>query len=188
MSDVKSEFDNTETLDQFSRGLENKTNSQVADELIALELEERRLDLEIKREQVAGIKAKRAAKLDEARAKLMATYQFLASRKANQDNCNHRKGGIGREAVMQGQGTDAMYAVIKHGKPNGTWMVVCERCHKEWHQEFRIQGVLIEAAIPNQTEFTQAINFPSDNSPSRSGNFQFTIDPSFVKDGKYAAH
>ena len=71
-SEIKSEFDNTETLDQFSKGLETKTNSQVADELVALELEEKRLDLEIKREQVAKIKAQRAAKLEEAQAKLQS--------------------------------------------------------------------------------------------------------------------
>jgi len=71
-----SEFDN-ETVQQT---LESKTNAQVAAELAALELEEKQLDLEIKRETVSKIRAQRQAKLDEARAKLMATRQFLAQR------------------------------------------------------------------------------------------------------------
>src|SRR5438874_4566516 len=100
----KNEFDNTESLDTFAKGLDSKTNAEVSAELQALELEEKRLDLEIKRESVARIRAQRAAKLEEARAKLIATKQFLAQREANQANCNHRKGGIGAEAVMRGQG------------------------------------------------------------------------------------
>lgn len=101
-------------LSSFEESLQNKTNAEVADELTALDREMAELDLEIKREQVAKIKAARQAKLDETRAKLIATQQFLTQRKAIQDNCNHRKGGIGAESVMRGQGTDPMYAVIKH--------------------------------------------------------------------------
>jgi hypothetical protein len=170
---MSSEFDNTETLDQFSKGLETKTNAQVADELSSLELEEKRLDLEIKRETVASIRAKRASQLGEARAKSLATRQFLAQRAAQQANCNHRKGGIGHEAVMRGQGTDAMYSVWKHKQPNGTWFVLCSRCGKEWHQEFRVQGRLIEAGTPG---FLDAINYPSDNSPSGSAVFNYQQD------------
>jgi hypothetical protein len=168
---MSSEFDNDVV----------KTDAEVAAELAMLELEEKRLDLELKREAVAKNRAARSAKLEEARSKLLSIYQFLASRKASQDNCNHRKGGIGREAVMQGQGTDAMYAVIKHQLPNGVWSVTCERCHKEWKGEFRIGSVLIEPAVPSKEEFVQAIAFPTDNSPSRSGQFYFNITPEYAQ-------
>jgi len=163
----KSEFDNTETLDTFSKGLETKTNAQLADDLLTLEREEKMLDLEIKREQVASIKAKRSAKLDEARAKNLATRQFLAQREAIQKNCNHRKGGIGAESVMRGQGTDAMYAVFKHKLPNGRYFVLCSRCGKEWHPGFPMLG---EKETPG---YQEAINFPTDNSPSGSSTFLF---------------
>ena len=167
MSTNKSEFDSTETLDAFSKSLYSKTDAEVAAELAALELEEKRLDLEIKREQVTKIHALRSAKLEEARAKLMATRQFLAQREAIQANCNHRKGGIGAEAVMRGQGTDAMYGVFKHKKPNGRWFVLCGRCGKEWHQGYELLG---EKETPG---FKEMINAPSDNSPSGSSTFMF---------------
>jgi hypothetical protein len=170
---MNSEFDNEQST---PLSMEAKTNAQLADELSALELEEKQLDLEIKRETVSKIRAQRSAQREEARAKSLAVRQFIAQRKAQQDNCNHRKGGIGHESVMRGQGTDAMYAVWKHKQPNGTWLVLCSRCGKEWRGEFRVQGRLIEAAVPSQTEFLQAINFPSDNSPSGSSSFQYQLE------------
>jgi len=164
---MSNEFDSTETLDQFSKSLESKTNADVAAELAALEMEEKRLDLEIKREQVSKIRAQRAAKLEEARAKLIATKQFLAQREANQANCNHRKGGIGAEAVMRGQGTDAMYAVFKHKLPCNRYFVLCSRCGKEWHPAQPLFGI---KATPG---YDEAIRFPSDNTPSGSSTFMF---------------
>lgn len=171
-----SEFDkNDETLDQFSKGLEEKTNADVVSELAALEMEEKRLDLEIKREQVAKIRALRSAKLEEARAKLIATKQFLAQREANQKNCNHRKGGIGAEAVMRGQGTDAMYAVFKHKLPNGRYFVLCSRCGKEWHAPFPL------LKIKGTPGYEEAINYPTDNSPSGSSTFLFEKEDAFAE-------
>jgi len=163
----KSEFDNTETLDVFSKGLETKTNAQLADDLLALEREEKMLDLEIKRETVAKIRAQRSAKLEEARSKNMAVLQFLAQREAIYKNCNHRKGGIGAEAVMRGQGTDAMFAVVKHKLPNGRYFVLCMRCGHEWHPAFPLLG---QKETPG---YQEAINYPTDNSPSSSSTFLF---------------
>jgi hypothetical protein len=157
----QSEFDDSQL------NLQAKTNAQLSAELQELELEEKQLDLEIKRETVAKIRSQRAAKLEEARSKLLATRQFLAQRKAVQDNCRHRKGGIGAEAVMRGEGTSAMYCVAKHKKPNGRWMVMCMRCGAEWHQGYEL---LNEAETPG---FREAIQWPTDNSPSGSSTFLF---------------
>ena len=162
-----SEFDTNNSVEQFANTLPTKTNAQLVDELTALELEEKQLDLEIKRETVAKIRAQRASKLEEARSKLRATLQFLAQREANQKNCNHRKGGIGAEAVMRGQGTSAMYSVTKHKKPNGRWFVLCNRCGKEWHQGYELLG---EKETPG---FQEAIQYPSDNTPSGSSTFLY---------------
>lgn len=154
-------------LSSFEETLQSKTNADVADQLAALELEEKQLDLELKREKVAKIKAERSTKLEEARAKLIATRQFLAQRKAIQDNCNHRKGGIGAESVMRGQGTDPMYAVIKHKLPNGRYFVLCQRCGREWTPAFPLLGQL------ETPGYQDAINYPTDNSPSGSSTFLF---------------
>ena len=162
-----SEFDKNESVSEFVAGLPAKTQAEIGAELAALELEEKTLDLEIKRETVAKIRSQRQAKLEEGRAKLIATRQFLAQREANQKNCNHRKGGIGAEAVMRGQGTSAMYSVTKHKKPNGRWFVLCNRCGKEWHQGYEL---LNEKETPG---FQDAIQFPSDNTPSGSSTFLY---------------
>lgn len=177
MSSEKNEFERLETLDtleEFTESLQSKTNANVLAEEAAVDLEMRQLKLVIMREQVASIKAKHNAKYEEGQSKLLAIRQFLATREANRDKCNHRKGGMGADAVVHGQGTDAMFAVIKHGKPNGTWMVLCARCGKEWHQDFYVQGVLVEAGT-GEEEFRKAINLPTDSSPSKSSSFEYRI-------------
>jgi hypothetical protein len=156
-----------DNLSNFENTLEAKTNAEVAAELTALELEEKQLDLEIKRETVAKIRAQRQTKLDEGRAKIAATIQFLAQRNANQENCNHRKGGIGAESVMHGQGTSAMYAVAKFKKPNGGYMVLCMGCGKEFHQGHELLG---EKETPG---FASAIQWPTDNTGGGASTFLF---------------
>jgi hypothetical protein len=163
----KSEFDKTESVQQFAEGLASQTNADVVTQLAALELEEKQLDLEIKREQVAKIKSQRNAKLDENRAKQIATKQFLANREANQEHCNHRKGGSGAGAVINGEGTDQNYAVIKHKMPNGTYSIFCQRCGREWHAPFPKLG------IEGSKDYRWALNLPSDNVPSGSSTFLF---------------
>lgn len=179
MSDKQSEFDkNTEvieSLDQFEETLYSKSNEQLDDDLKMQEKEMRELRLVLMRDQAATIKARISDKLARFEAQNLATRQFLATRKAIQDHCNHRKGGIGHQSVINGEGTDAMYCVIKHKKPNGTFMILCARCGKEWHGPFYVSGELIEEATPG---YENAISFPTDSSPSGSGQFQFFIaDP-----------
>lgn len=171
---MSNEFDNPDLKD-FTSALESKTNATVLSELAELEMEEKRLDLEIKREQVAKIRAQRSAKLEEARSKMIATKQFLAQREANQENCNHHKGGIGAEAVMRGQGSDAMYAVIKHRLPCNRYMILCQRCGKEWHPAQPLFGIKATAG------YDEALRFTTDNSPSSSSTFIFERTDSFAE-------
>jgi hypothetical protein len=165
MSDTTNEFDTP--VPQIVAGIENKTNADILAELSALELEEKALDLEIKRETVAKIRAQRQSKLEETRSKTLATLQFLMQRRMNQENCNHRKGGIGAEAVMRGQGSDAMYSVIKHKLPHGKHFVLCQRCGAEWHPPVPILGE------PGTPGWKEAVSWPTDNSPSGSSTFLF---------------
>jgi hypothetical protein len=161
-----SEFNNP-GLKDFTSTLETKTNADVSAQLIALELEEKQLDLEIKRESVSKIRAQRAAKLDEARAKIQSVMQFLATRRANQESCNHRKGGQGHQAVIRGEGTDANHCVIKHKMPNGKFQIFCQRCGREWIAPFPKLG------IEGSPDYLWALQLPSDNTPSGSSTFLF---------------
>jgi hypothetical protein len=152
---------------ELTSPLESKTNADVLADLAALELEEKQLDLEIKRESVAKIRAQRENKLAEHRAKMVAVVQFLAQRKAIQEHCNHRKGGIGAGAVINGEGSDPMYSIFKHKLPDGKYMVLCSRCGREWRAGNKILN------IPETPGFSEAINWPTDNSPSGSSTFLF---------------
>lgn len=154
--------------------MESRSDSQLKDEAAALDLEMKQLDIELKRDQVASIKAKRNAALEIARTKYIATMQFLANREANQKRCNHRKGGRGPDAVMRGQGSAAEYAIIHHGLPNGGLMALCQRCNKEWHpaNRWNTEGGVLKP-IPATEGWEWAIGVNTDNSPSRSSTFLF---------------
>ena len=147
--------------------LDKKTDAQIAADLDRLNREERELDLELKREQVATLKAKRTAQLERARSAQTAIIQYMAQREAQQRACNHLKGGTGAEAFIRGQGDSPYYAVIKHKKPNGKWMVLCQRCNREWHEGSPKTG---ELETPG---FQEAIRFNTNNSTSSSTTFLF---------------
>lgn len=175
--------------------LENKTNSQIAAELSVLEVEARKIDLEHKKQEIkyreqemkrnetrakidehdwAKIESAYNAAKEAARAKTLATLQFLAQRKANQDRCNHRKGGRGPDAVMRGIGDDSNRSVIFHKLPAGGTMVLCQRCGKEWHpaNKWNTENGKL-APIPATPGWDEAIQFNTDNSPSGSSTFLF---------------
>ena len=147
--------------------LDTKTNSQIATELELLAAEEKRLDLEIKREQVASIRAKRNTQLERARSAQIAIKQYMAQRNAQQNSCSHRKGGTGAEAFLRGQGDSPYYAVIKHRLPHGMYMVLCQRCGKEWHPPVPKLG------LEGTPGYEQAITFNTNNSASSSATFLF---------------
>lgn len=186
----KEQYERSEATEQpnLAAEMENKTNSELIDEAAALdiqvkkleieykkqEMEYRTVDMALKKDEFEKLQARRAAAIEAARSKTLATMQFLASREANQKACNHRKGGRGPDAVMRGRGDDANYAVVPHGLPDGSMLVLCQRCGKEWYSERKWNtenGVL--KPIPATPGFDQAINFNTDNSPSGSSRFVF---------------
>lgn len=168
--------------------LANKTNAQLEAEIIALDLEAKRMDIAYKKQEMEwrakNIKsmdreqtkadAAFSAKMQEARDKMVATLQFLASRKASQDHCTHRKGGSGPIAVMHGQGTANEYSVIRHLLPCNEYLVLCQRCGKEWLPPNKWN---VENGIIKPTEGTpgwkEAMQYPTDNSPSQSGRWLY---------------
>ena len=160
----KDEFD----LNALHADLTTKTDVQIKEQLSALQREANELDLEIKREQVAKIRSERASKLSQVQQRNNATKSFLAQREAQQNRCNHRKGGRGAGDVIEGKGNAAEYAVIKHRLPHGAYFVLCLRCSKEWHPDTtRIGGT------PETPGYAEALNFPTDNTASGSSTFNF---------------
>jgi hypothetical protein len=169
MSNKKEPNDNFD-LDQLNEELSTKSNSEIKAQLDELQRESDALDLEIKRESVAKIRAERANKLAAAQMRKNSTLNFLAQREATQSHCNHRKGGRGADAIQRGEGQAAEYAVAKHRLPHGKFMVLCLRCNKEWHPGIVVNGVVISVETPG---YAEALNFPTDNTASGSSTFTF---------------
>jgi hypothetical protein len=168
MAKNKDELD----LDALHADLTTKTDAEIRDQLSALQREANELDLEIKRESVAKIRAERANKLQAAQMRASSTKNFLAKREAQQNRCNHRKGGRGAGDVVSGHGNAAEYAVIKHRLPNGKFFVLCQRCGKEWHPGHVVGGIVLAVETPG---YAEALNFPTDNTASGSSTFNFAI-------------
>lgn len=142
-----------------------ETTGQLKVQLKALEDEEAALDLEIKREKVRKIREERQSKLDEARSKMDSVRDLLAQRKRLQAHCNHRKGGRGPGAVLNGEGMDSNYAVVRHMLPSGRLMILCQRCGQEEYSRDPITGA---SATEQYERFS---NFPTDNQTSGSSLF-----------------
>lgn len=151
--------------------VKTRTRAQIAKEMQTLELQTKEAELFLLREKVAKVTAEKKLKQDAFDSKNKAVRQFIEIRTQRQEECNHRKGGHGAYAVDRGQGTDVFHAVIKHRKPNGRLMILCQRCNKEWHEAFWVGGVLMEPETPG---FQEAKNFITDNQSSGSGSFFYS--------------
>lgn len=159
----KPELVSTETF-------ENKTNAQLEAESAAIDKEMKQLDLELKRSEVSKIRAQINQKRDDARSRDIAIKNFLKQRELQQENCNHLKGGTGAEAFLTGRGDSPYYAVIKHKLPCNQYMVLCQRCGKEWHPGVPKLGMI-------ETEGYQvAVRYNTNNSASASSSFQFELE------------
>lgn len=97
---------------------------------------------------------------------LKATEEF---KQAEAASCTHRKGGLANMKTGQiGPGTDNNYAVIKHKFQWGDTWVYCQRCPKRWR--------------PGDEGYEEALNFPTNNVTSTSGNDWVEMDQKRIKD------
>ena len=147
---------------------ENLTNQQLADESAKIDAEMKALDLELKREQVSKLRSQISQKLENTKSRALAVRNYLAQRDAQQEACNHHKGGTGSEAFLRGQGDSPYFAIIKHKLPSGLYMVLCQRCGKEWHPADKF-----DKSIKETPGYQQALSWPTNNSASGSSVFLF---------------
>jgi hypothetical protein len=155
-------------------------------EFEAMELEERKLRLELMKDQVATLQAAK----DKRRINLLNQKQsddFNRAKTAReQAACSHRKGGKGIEQIFKGG--DSEYSVIKHTEPWGETYVKCQRCGKEARDPFYMLRKLNPAKVSEakkkdareynriMAEYKQWMDFPTDNSPSGGTVFQIQRD------------
>jgi hypothetical protein len=125
-------------------------------EIIALELEAKRLEVQLKRQQLQGLELEqkertyhiqdlqariaerelREKQLQEDRTSQGRTFaQDEAQDKLRWRMCTHKKGGVVTPRdlrVLHTGGNKEQYAVIKHQMINGDIWVLCLRCAKTW--------------------------------------------------------
>lgn len=142
-----------------------ETTTQLRAQLKALEDEEAALDLELKREKVRRIREERQSKLDETHERQKSIRDMIDQRKRLQANCNHRKGGRGAGAVLNGQGMDTNFAVVRHMLPSGALLILCQRCGQEEYSRDPLTGK------PATDQYERFANFPTDNQTSGSSLF-----------------
>ncbi len=146
---------------------ENLTNAELENESKKVDAEMKALDLELKREQVAKLRAQINQKLENARTRDVSIKNYMKQRDMQQENCNHFKGGTGAEAFLAGQGDSPYRAIIKHKLPCNRYFVLCQRCGKEWHPAQPLFN------IPETPGYQQALTWPTNNSASGSSTFLF---------------
>lgn len=195
---AENEFDNLDNLtpDQYiNEKIAGKSDSEVKVELAKLELELKRQELELKQQQVEDMKldreykkfdrvvreeearliqGRRQAAIDANLQKMDSLLAFMRNREAQQNHCNHRKGGIDAQSLIYGEGTSDKYCVIKHGLPNGNFFVICSRCNKEWHpaRPYNIEGGKL-VPLPATPGWAEAVAYPTDNTASSSSRFVY---------------
>lgn len=95
--------------------------------------------------------------------------------KANkQRQCNHRKGGDGQNAYVNGQGNSPQYAVMKHKVCNGDFWIRCMRCGKCWKPPIEEDYIKREDYLDAYTDYKAALNFSTLNVASTSYTFGFS--------------
>lgn len=154
-----------------------ETNSALAAQLAELKSEEHRLELEerkynliLKKDQVAKMQQAHATRLSQLEAASMQIQAQLKANKALQEQCTHMKGGTvvqgDASVVMNGHGSDsADYCVIKHVLPSGRLMILCQRCLQEEYSRDPLTGE------PETPGFAQFKRFPTRNGTSASSQF-----------------
>lgn len=142
----------------------------LADEEKRLEIEERKLNVELKRRDVAVMQQARADRLSRIELAANQLRAQLQAQEALQAQCTHMKGGTVKQGdssvVMNGHGTDSGdYCIIKHVLPSGALFILCQRCLKEWRSRDPLTGE------PETPGFKEASRWPTKNGTSGSSQF-----------------
>jgi hypothetical protein len=151
--------------------------AQVEAALKAVEIEEKQLDLEIKRENVARLRNDRATKENRAKTREATLQEFNKNLANTHRNCKHMKGGTDVAQNLQAGGDNASnYSVHIFKLPTGERIVLCTRCQMEWHagdpSEYLIR---FGRKIPNPTKlsYKHALVMASRSTNKESASVQF---------------
>lgn len=163
--------------------------AQMEAELKLLEIQAAKLSLLEKEANLQDIKERLAERQMTRETKFMRAKtngQTIAaqnqSAKQRQARCNHRKGGSGYDAIMNGQGDDSQYAVYMHMFCNGDIYVRCLRCGKDWRPPVKEWYDTHEMYLDAYNEYQKALNFQTRNSMSTSYVFRFSDNGAYFRE------
>jgi hypothetical protein len=169
--------------------LDELTTEEIERRVVLLKAQEAELNAQDLKDRVDERKNKRQMISEQFRARGRELKQTLRAQETHQNNCSHRKGGRGLEAIQKG-GTASDYAVIRHLLPNNEWWQRCQRCGKTWRPPNREEYDLEiqserEAFETAQKAYKDAMSWPSDNIPSTGITFQHHSEDGDVSARKF---
>src|SRR5438046_2206938 len=112
-----------------------------------LEILEKQANLQDIQERLAERQMVRTNKDQRSRGNGLTLRQNEQKYTSMQANCNHKKGGNGVEGIVNGQGDDSQYAVLKHQFLNGDIWVRCLRCAKTWKPPVEMEYYLNDLGV-----------------------------------------
>jgi uncharacterized small protein (DUF1192 family) len=156
--------------------LDELTTDEIERRVVLLKAQEAELNAQDLKDRVDERKNKRQMISEQFRARGRELKQTLKAQETHQNNCSHRKGGRGLEAIQKG-GTASDFAVIRHLLPNSQWWQRCQRCGKTWRPpnelDFDLKDSVERTAFDAaKKEYQEALSWPTDNIPSTGITFQ----------------
>ena len=135
-----------------------------------IELEFKKLQIEIMREQIAASNDKKNRSAHDREHQLIEFKKAQAALQQRQRVCQHRKGGKDNRFA---RGNDANYSVITNTYPCGEMCITCTRCQMEvWKPDKKLKKADPELYASMLAKFREWSNFPTDNTPSGTKIFE----------------
>ncbi len=145
-------------------------------ESAATDLEMKRVQLELQKEQLQEINARKESRRLQIAEQQRDIVENERQRIAREANCKHKKGGRNKGGLERG--TDSNYAVIQHTMPIGDVIVMCQRCGAIWTKPpIELKRSDPEAHAVMQRNYLRALEWPTDNEPSGTQLFLIQRTP-----------
>jgi hypothetical protein len=156
-----------------TKATEDMTVEEMLAESARIDLEMKRVTLELNRESLQTLKDSQERRLMKLRKQERDLAENLRIKEARQKACKHKKGGRNKEGFAKGN--SANYAVIQHTYPAGDVVVLCQRCDKTWEMPLPALRISDPDLYQRQLrEYRMALEWPTDNEPSGTRLFLIT--------------
>jgi hypothetical protein len=151
-----------------------KTTEEILQETAAIELEIKRVNLDLLKEQLETLNGKKESRrlIMQRQDRDLKKNEELKQRR--ESNCKHKKGGRNKAGIDKGNSPN--YAIIHNTYPAGEVEMMCQRCGKEWKMPpIELKAENPAAYLSALKEYnTVRFDWPTDNEPSGTQLFLIT--------------